>query len=560
MASRLKSIAKLASFATVGLCGATAFALNTDRPKFQNISDVNSYFFSREALLPTISSNVGLPIADSRNILVDAEINGIQSHFTTLNIENIDANVEQHLSFGHQDVDDSAARPNEQGKQQQATLKLKAAIERSKPMIWAKLYEAGIPGLVIAVSVDGKTVWKHGFGYADQENRVLANAATVMRIASISKSITAAAVAKLWENGKIDLDKPVTEYVEAWPTHHQPITTRHLLSHLSGIRHYDREKNKKESTDLNEQNLSDANATNRFDRNSPNSITENVSTKDDQAPKDKEGCDKKAVTPQSKSKDGDGDTRFDEFYLNKKFDSVTESLEIFKNDPLLHEPGSKFHYTTHGFTLLSAVVESATGEKFETHMKSIFKDLGLNNTYLDENEPIIYNRSRYYLRDKNHNLVNAPHVDNSYKWAGGGFLSTVTDLVKFGNAMLYSYQYQENPIQQLSANDTRETTTDDPQETTNLKTKEIPKADRSTMAQDVRTFNISTNEVENSTSDTSEYYKNDHRNFEENESINNCLECLESINALIESQDINLANEYEDDSSITIEDNNDGVS
>ena len=52
----------------------------------------------------------------------------------------------------------------------------------------------------------------------------------------------------------------------------------------------------------------------------------------------------------------------------------------------------------------------------------------------------------------------------------------------------------------------------------------------------------------------------DHRNFGENESINNCLECLESINALIESQDINLANEYEDDSSITIEDNNEGVS
>ena len=529
-------MAKLASFASIGLCGATAFALNTDSPKFQNISDVKSYFFSHEVSPTKISGNIGLPNADSRNLLIDAETNRTQSHFPALNIQNIDANVEQHLSFGHQDVDDSAAQPNEQGKQQQAVFKLKAAIERSKPMIWAKLYEAGIPGLVIAVSVDGKLVWKHGFGYADQENRVLANSATVMRIASISKSITAAAVAKLWENGKIDLDKPVTEYVEAWPKHHQPITTRQLLSHLSGIRHYEREKNKKESTDQKEnKNLSDA--------NSPNSVTENVSTKDDQAPKDKEGCDKKAVTPQLKSKDGDGDTKFDEFYLNKKFDSVTESLEIFKNDPLLHEPGSKFHYTTHGFTLLSAVVESATGEKFETHMKSIFKDLGLNNTHLDENEPIIYNRSRYYMRDKNHNLVNAPHVDNSYKWAGGGFLSTVTDLVKFGNAMLYSYQYQENTIQQLSADDTRETT--------NLKTKEIPNADRSTVAKDVRTFNISTNEIEDSIC-TSEYYKNDHSNFKQGELINNY--------ALVESQDINLANEYEDDSSITIEDNNDGVS
>ena len=147
------------------------------------------------------------------------------------------------------------------------------------------------------------------------------------------------------------------------------------------------------------------------------------------------------------------------------------------------------------------------------------------------------------MRDKNHNLVNAPHVDNSYKWAGGGFLSTVTDLVKFGNAMLYSYQYQANTIQQLSADDTRETT--------NLKTKEIPNADRSTVAKDVRTFNISTNEIEDSIC-TSEYYKNDHPNFEEGELINN--------HVLIQSQDINLANEYEDDSSISIEDNNGGVS
>ena len=69
-----------------------------------------------------------------------------------------------------------------------------------------------------------------------------------------------------------------------------------------------------------------------------------------------------------------------------------------------------------------------------------FTVLGLNNTFLDQADPIIYNRSRTYVRDKHHRLKNAPYVDNSYKWAGGGFLSTVGDLVKFGNAMLYSFQ------------------------------------------------------------------------------------------------------------------------
>lgn len=49
---------------------------------------------------------------------------------------------------------------------------------------------------------------------------------------------------------------------------------------------------------------------------------------------------------------------------------------------------------------------------------------------------------RYYVMDKQkQRLVNAPYVDNSYKWAGGGFLSTVHDLCHFGNSLLYSYQW-----------------------------------------------------------------------------------------------------------------------
>ena len=56
-----------------------------------------------------------------------------------------------------------------------------------------------------------------GLGYADVENRVPCHPNTVMRIASISKPITMAVVAKLWEAQKLDLDKPVTEYVKNWP-------------------------------------------------------------------------------------------------------------------------------------------------------------------------------------------------------------------------------------------------------------------------------------------------------------------------------------------------------
>ena len=47
---------------------------------------------------------------------------------------------------------------------------------------------------------------------------------------------------------------------------------------------------------------------------------------------------------------------------------------------------------------------------------------------------------RYYQRNNKGRLVNAPYVDNSLKWGGGGFMSNVEDLVQFGNSMLYAKQ------------------------------------------------------------------------------------------------------------------------
>ena len=319
------------------------------------------------------------------------------------------------------DTNYSTIRPNVEKRQQKTSDKLKSAIEKSRRMVWAKMYVDGIPGLVIAVSVDGKITWEHGFGYTDVENRVLANSNTVMRIGSISKSITVAAAGKLIEDGLLNLDKPVSQYVEAWPKHHPPITTRQLMSHTSGIRHYNR--NKPNENENNSKNIDSIEFQSKATLNVENSSNKNSDTQvvNDEIPE---------------SNPDKGYKKYDERYIDKRFSSVTESLGLFKNDPLLHEPGSKFHYTTHGFTLLSAVIEAVTGLKFEEYIRTIFKVLGLSNTSLDENATIIYNGSKYYFRDENRGLINAPNVDNSCKLAGGGFLSNVTDLVKFGNAMI----------------------------------------------------------------------------------------------------------------------------
>ena len=57
-------------------------------------------------------------------------------------------------------------------------------------------------------------------------------------------------------------------------------------------------------------------------------------------------------------------------------------------------PGSSYLYTTYGWTLVSAVVEGATGKEFPVIMKQLFTDLGLERTQLELDAPLIYGRSR----------------------------------------------------------------------------------------------------------------------------------------------------------------------
>jgi len=129
--------------------------------------------------------------------------------------------------------------------------------------------------------------------------------------------------------------------------------------------------------------------------------------------------------------------RGDEILINKHYSSVSRSLDIFQNDTLLFEPGTRWSYSSYGWNLLSAVVEAASGEEFLSYMqKNVFGPIGMTNTIADHVDSLIPFRARWYTRDSLRTVVNAAYVDNSYKWAGGGFLSTTEDLATFGNAIL----------------------------------------------------------------------------------------------------------------------------
>ena len=95
------------------------------------------------------------------------------------------------------------------------------------------------PGISVAVINDGKLEWARGFGYKDADSSERVDVHTLFEAGSVSKPVFALAVMKLKQDGVIDLDKDVNEYLKSWklPANHnwQPVVTlRQLLSHTAG--------------------------------------------------------------------------------------------------------------------------------------------------------------------------------------------------------------------------------------------------------------------------------------------------------------------------------------
>ena len=100
---------------------------------------------------------------------------------------------------------------------QAETEKFYQAINESREIVKQFMDESKVPGMSAAVSVNGELIWSEGFGFADLENGIPVTKHTRFRIASISKPITAAALALLYEQGRIDLDEPIQTYLHDFP-------------------------------------------------------------------------------------------------------------------------------------------------------------------------------------------------------------------------------------------------------------------------------------------------------------------------------------------------------
>jgi len=123
--------------------------------------------------------------------------------------------------------------------------------------------------------------------------------------------------------------------------------------------------------------------------------------------------------------------------LTRRFESLEEGLTLFRDDPLEFEPGTRFLYSTYGYSLLGCVVEGVTGQPFDEALKeTVFDPAGMARTTPEDVRALVANRARGYDRDGEGHLVNAALADMSYKVPGGGISSTAPDVARFGLALL----------------------------------------------------------------------------------------------------------------------------
>lgn len=125
-----------------------------------------------------------------------------------------------------------------------------------------------------------------------------------------------------------------------------------------------------------------------------------------------------------------------EFASATKYGDVVEALAIFEASPLTFEPGTEYSYSTYGWNLVSAAMQGAAGEPFLQFMRDrVLEPLDLDETIAEFTDSIIPGRARFYRNDGGR-VINAPYVDNSNKWAGGGYLSTARDMARYGASYL----------------------------------------------------------------------------------------------------------------------------
>ncbi|HJR58337.1 MAG TPA: serine hydrolase domain-containing protein [Vicinamibacterales bacterium] len=259
------------------------------------------------------------------------------------------------------------------------------AVEQARQIARAGLTEQNLPGLSVAVGVGGDIVWAEGVGFADLENRVPVSPNVRFRIGTASTVLTSAAVGLLLEKGQLKLDDEIQTHVSEFPRKQWPVTLRRLMGHLAGVR-----------TD-----------------------------------------------------GGDEGPLF-----SQRCERPLDALPFFADRTLLFEPGTQYRYSSYGWILVSAAVEAAADERFFRFMRThVFEPLGMADTRPDSATDEIPDRATShfprYSADPRYGLHLMREIDYSCYAGASAFLSTPSDLVRFGMAINGGKLLQRDTVQLL---------------------------------------------------------------------------------------------------------------
>ena len=236
-----------------------------------------------------------------------------------------------------------------------------------------------LPSFSVAVGHKGEVIWSAAVGYQDIEKGIAATPKTQYRIGSTSKAVTATGVARAVDAHKIQLDAIIGDTITNWTRKEWDFSMQQLLSHTAGVGHY---------TDF-----------------------------------------------------GIASGKYTLCNCHE-FKTAAEGLKVFDQYDLIFEPGTSFSYSTFDINLASVVLEQAVSRPFLEYLDTdIFQPLGMTNTYGDHNRPKTEHFATFYQTEGSYYrefriFEQLYDINISYKWAGGGIISTPTDLVKMGNAYL----------------------------------------------------------------------------------------------------------------------------
>ena len=121
----------------------------------------------------------------------------------------------------------------------------------------------------------------------------------------------------------------------------------------------------------------------------------------------------------------------------EEYASLLDAMDRFKDRKLVGQPGKVYQYTTYGYVVLGVIIEKVSGLNYGEYMQEyVWGPAGMSHTSIEKYKEVVENKSKFYKRNSKGKIKEEESTNLSMKVPGGGLQSTVTDLLRFGEAII----------------------------------------------------------------------------------------------------------------------------